>query len=70
MCFQDEIKIYNIAASPPFHLLLEQQRRIKLFCYLLAILESPDLYHNGKMSLGHVKTVWTSKSTLGKETEP
>lgn len=67
MCFQDEIKICNLAASTLFHLLLQQQ---KLFCYLLAVLESPDLYHNGKMSLGHVITVWTSKSTLGKETEP
>lgn len=62
MCFQDEVKICNIAASTPFHLLLQQ--RI-LFCYLLAVLESPDLYRNGKMSLGHVITIWTSKSTLG-----
>lgn len=67
MCFQDEIKICNIAASTPVHLPLEQQ---KLFCYLLAVLESPDLYRNGKMSLGHVITIWTSESTLGKETEP
>lgn len=66
MCFQDEVKICNIAASPPVHLLLQQQ---KLFCYLLAVLESSDLYRNGKMSLGHVITIWTSESMLGKETE-